>query len=310
MTLRVRHTIFLLVLLTAVIVGVVRFHASRRVAAPSSASPPSPPKPPATSVVADTVSRPDTERMRAHVAKLAGDIGPRRQGTQAERAAAAYVREQLASYGYAVRTESFTLPNRLTSANVIAKLPGTTEAVLLIGAHMDSVSASPGANDNASGVAVLLETARVLRASRSTCTLLFVGFGAEERQRRGDHAHHFGSRALAKDAGLRKRLTGMVSLDMVGYGTVLHVDNQGWASNRRRDEIGVIARNLGLPTRVGRSKPQSDHEAFERQGVPVAYVHWERDPAYHRSADTPAHLQPERLRQTAELMVRFALNAR
>ena len=297
-------------MLTVAIVGAVSYDASRRTAALSPVPPPPPPKPPATSVVADTVSRIDTERMQAHVAKLAGEIGARRQGTKAEQAAAAYVRQQLASYGYAVRTESFTLPNRLASTNVIAKLPGATEPVLLIGAHLDSVASSPGANDNASGVAVLLETARVLRASRPTCTLLFVGFGAEEHQRRGDRYHHFGSRALAKDAGLRKRLTGMVSLDMVGFGTALRVDNQGWAPDHRRDEIGAIARNLGLPVRVGRSKPQSDHEAFERQGVPAAYLHWERDPAYHRPADTPAHLQPERLHRTAELMVRFVLNAR
>ncbi|MHB0937024.1 MAG: M28 family metallopeptidase [Armatimonadota bacterium] len=256
------------------------------------------------------MGRIETARMQAHIAKLAGEIGARRQGTKAELAAATYVQQQLTSYGYTVRTVPVPLPNGLQSTNVIAKLPGATEQVLLIGAHLDSVASSPGANDNASGVAVMLETARVLRASRPRHTLLFVGFGAEEHQRRGDRYHHFGSRALAKDAGLRKRQAGMVSLDMVGYGTKLYIDHQGWASSQRRDEIGGIARNMGLPTRVGRSKPQSDHEAFERQGIPAAYLHWERDPAYHRRTDTPAHIQPERLRQTAELMVRFVLNAR
>lgn len=310
-TLRFRPTLLIFVALTVAIIGAASHFASRRVAVPSPVSPSRQPvlRSPALSVVAATVGRIETGRMQAHIAKLAGGIGARRQGTKAEQAAANVVRQQLTSYGYTVRTESFTLPNGLRSANVIAKLPGASEQVLLIGAHLDSRASSPGANDNASGVAVLLETARVLRASKPPCTLLFVGFGAEEHQRRGERYHHFGSRALAKNAGLRKRLAGMVSLDMVGYGTVLHVDNQGWAADRRRDAIGTIAGNLGLPVRVGRSKPQSDHEAFERLGIPVAYLHWERDPTYHRPADAPAHIQPQCLRRTAELMVRAVLNA-
>jgi Zn-dependent M28 family amino/carboxypeptidase len=248
--------------------------------------------------------------MQAHVRKLAGEIGMRREGTKAEQAAATYVRQQLASYGYTVSTVPVALPNGLKSLNVLAELPGESPRTLLIGAHLDSHTPSPGANDNASGVAVMLELARVLRRSRPHFTLLFAGFGAEEHSRRGDRFHHFGSRVLAKNAALRKRLAGMVSLDMVGYGTVLHIDNQGWASNYRRDEIDAVARAMGLPVRVGRSKPHSDHEAFERQGIPVAYLHWERDPAYHRRADIPAHIQPERLRRTAELMVRALMNAR
>jgi len=300
-----RYSLFILISLTVVIAGAASYFASQRAAVPSPLAPH-----PVSSPIAAAVARINTERMQAHIAKLAGAIGPRRQGTKAEQAAASYVHRQLTSYGYTVRTESFTLPNGLQSANVIAKLPGASEQVLLVGAHLDSRAASPGANDNASGVAVMLETARVLRASRPPYTLLFVGFGAEEHQRRGERYHHFGSRALAKDAGLRKRLAGMVSLDMVGYGTVLHVDNQGWAVDRRRDEIGNVAGNMGLPVRVGRSKPQSDHEAFERAGVPVAYLHWERDRTYHSPADAPAHIQPERLHRTAELMVRSMLNAR
>jgi len=102
----------------------------------------------------------------------------------------------------------------------------------------------------------------------------------------------------------------MISLDMVGFGTMMYIDNQGLASDRWRDEIGAIAHAMELPARVGRSKPQSDHEAFERQLISVVYLHWERDPAYHSRADVPAHVQPDRLRRTAELMLRFLRNAR
>jgi Zn-dependent M28 family amino/carboxypeptidase len=248
--------------------------------------------------------------MQAHVEKLAGEIGVRHASSEAEHAAAAYVRQQLEAYGYAVTESPVALPDGKASVNVIAELPGETPRALLIGAHIDSYGSSPGANDNASGVAVMLEIARLLRDCPLHYTLLFIGFGAEERLRSGDKPHHYGSRALAKDAALCSRLAGMVSLDMVGYGTVLRVDNQGWAPDRQRDEIGGIARAMGLPARVGRGKPQSDHEAFEQQDIPVAYLHWERDPHHHRRTDIPANIQPERLRQTAELMVRFLRNAR
>ena len=306
-----RPVILLLLLLAGMVLGAAVYLATRRPVAQSSPSAIAPVRrPPPTSTVAETVHSIDVARMQAHVGKLAGEIGVRREGTKAEQAAASYVRQQLTACGYTVTTVPVTLPNGLKSMNVLAELPGESPRTILIGAHLDSHAPAPGANDNASGVAVVLELARVLRRSRPHCTLLFAGFGAEEYSRPGDRFHHFGSRVLAKNAALRKRLTGMISLDMVGYGTVLHVDNQGRASNRRRDEIGAVARAMGLPVRVRRSKPQSDHEAFERQCIPVAYLHWERDPAYHRRADTPAHIQPERLRRTAELMARTLLNAR
>lgn len=248
--------------------------------------------------------------MTARIAKLAGEIGIRHEGSEEEQAAAAYVRAQLMSCGYTVTSSPVMLPDGRTSANILAELPGQTPRVLLIGAHLDSYGPSPGANDNASGVAVMLEIARVLSKAKPRYTLLFAGFGAEEHLRRGDRFHHFGSRALAKDAALRSRLAGMISLDMVGYGTVLHIDNPGWSADRWRDNLGDIACAMELPARVGRGKPQSDHEAFARRAIPVAYLHWERDSFYHHRTDTPAHLQPERLRQTAELLVRFLYNAR
>lgn len=248
--------------------------------------------------------------MRAHIEKLAGEIGVRHGGSRQERAASEYVRQQLLSYGYTVTKVPVELPDKKTSINILTELPGDTPRVLLVGAHIDSYGAAPGANDNASGIAVMLEVARLLRDIKPNYTLIFAGFCAEEHLRRGDAYHHFGSRAMAKDTALLQRLAGMVSLDMVGYGTVLRIDNQGWASDRRRDEIGGIARAMGLPARVGRSKPQSDHEAFERRHISAAYLHWERYPAYHTRADVPARIQSERLRRTAELMIRFLRNAR
>ena len=252
----------------------------------------------------------DVARMQGHVEKLTGEIGARQAGTASEQAAAEYVRQQLEESGYQVTLTPVPLPNGKQSVNVSAELPGEVEQAILIGAHIDSFAPSPGANDNASGVAVMLELARVLRASPPHYSIIFAGFGAEERQGRNRDHHHFGSRLMAADDTLRRRLAGMASLDMVGYGTQLHITNQGWAADHWRDRIGAVARDMGLPARAQRGRPWSDHEAFEKRGIPAAYLHWERDPHYHRRTDTPAHIQPERLRQTAELMLRVLLNSK
>ena len=100
-----------------------------------------------------------------HVRELSVRIGPRPDGSPAEARAAAYIRAVLGEAGYAARLEPFPLPGGGESANVVALPPRpgfdpARDRHLLIGAHYDTVPGSPGANDNASGVAVLLEIAR------------------------------------------------------------------------------------------------------------------------------------------------------
>ncbi len=99
----------------------------------------------------------------------------------------------------------------------------------------------------------------------------------------------------------------MTALDMVGVGTPLRVDNQGWAADRWRDHLGRTAKGLGLPTRVERSRPNSDHEAFERLGIPVAYVHRPLDKHYHRPTDRPESIDPARLVETTRVLVRAVM---
>jgi aminopeptidase YwaD len=209
-----------------------------------------------------------------------------------------------------VTTRTVPLPNGKHSLDVIAELPGQVHNAILISGHLDTHLPAPGANDDASGIAVMLEVARILHAQRPHFTILFAGFGAEERQLRERDSHHYGSRFLARDPAVTGRLAGMISLDMVGYGTLLHITNQGWAADRWCKRAATIAKAMGTPVRVYQGKPWSDHEAFERRGIPVAYLHWERDPSYHHRGDTPAHIQPERLRQTAAITLRLLLTAR
>jgi Zn-dependent M28 family amino/carboxypeptidase len=102
----------------------------------------------------------------------------------------------------------------VTGRNVIAHLPGVTRPKVLLGAHYDSVSGSPGANDNASGTAVVLEIARKLSGTPLARQAWFVAFDGEE-----DGLH--GSKAFVNSAKSQflSELQGMLNFDMVGLMT-------------------------------------------------------------------------------------------
>jgi hypothetical protein len=124
----------------------------------------------------------DEAHVRAHIVALATEIGPRSalDATQTGRAVA-YLEGQLRAFGYDPHEEVYYLGGA-RQCNVIAELPGTLAhaPVLEIGAHYDTVPLSPGADDNASGVAAVLEVARAAAGARCERTLRFCLFSAEE----------------------------------------------------------------------------------------------------------------------------------
>lgn len=172
-----------------------------------------------------------------------------------------------------------------TSHNVVATLTGRDGGRVLLGAHVDSVEGSPGANDNASGVGAALEAARLLRAQPPPWTVEVVAFGAEE-------LGLFGSEAYARSERVRG-LRAMLNLDMVGVGPRLLVGNTG--SDRRVVEAALdAARRLGVRLEA-RRMGGSDHVPFERAGVPAAMLHRPDDPNYHSPEDTPDKVRPDLL---------------
>jgi Zn-dependent M28 family amino/carboxypeptidase len=149
-------------------------------------------------------------RLRAHVGAI---DGPRPGNSVAGNAAADYVETTLENSGYTVTRQPVTTGG-VTMPNVIASKPGTAicaDKVFVVGAHYDSVSSTPGADDDASGVAGMLEIAHVLRNVTLPISVQFVGFALEETGLNG-------SRVMATD--LRQRnvdVVGMVSLEMIGF---------------------------------------------------------------------------------------------
>lgn len=102
------------------------------------------------------------ERLRRHVQVLAGDIGERHVWrAEALAAAAHYVEQSFARCGYEVRRQCYETVG-MRCMNLEAEAPGSDghRPLVVVGAHYDTVPGSPGADDNASGVSVLLEIAR------------------------------------------------------------------------------------------------------------------------------------------------------
>lgn len=101
--------------------------------------------------------------------------------------------------------------------NIIVTLPGasSSDQYILVGAHFDSVPTSPGVDDNATGVACLLEAARALRHARMQRSVRLVFFNLEELGLIGSRAHVERLRPTLNSA--QERLVGMVSLEMLGY---------------------------------------------------------------------------------------------
>jgi hypothetical protein len=245
-------------------------------------------------------------RAMAHVKALAA-MGPRRAGGSAERRAANYAAAQLRSYGYSVSVRPVSVAGGKTSYNVIAEKRGESSDVIVLGAHLDSKYPSPGANDNGSGVGVTLELARILANATVAPTVRFIGFGAEEIVGSKSTNHHFGSRAYVRSlsSAERTRIEAMLSIDMVGYGKTFNVRNLKVAPMTAVSSLKRWASYTGQrlvylkdPSRDG----WSDHEAFEFRGIPVAWLEWRSDWAYHTRADRYSHVSANRVERTGKLV--------
>ena len=147
----------------------------------------------------DLLAQVSGDRIRAHIRRLEGVRHPA-VAPEALVQAADYIHATLEAWGYLVAPHWFAAGGQ-DFRNIVATRPGARqpEERVLVVAHYDTVENSPGANDNGSGVAVLLEAARVLQPVAFDRTVQFIGVNLEERQAEGpfDAACVFGSRALA-----------------------------------------------------------------------------------------------------------------
>jgi aminopeptidase YwaD len=176
-----------------------------------------------------------------------------------------------AALGQTVEVAGSAGTRSVTSQNVVGRRGETCRGY--IGAHYDSVPAGPGANDNATGTAALLEIARV----RGTPGLCAIAFGSEETGLNG-------SQAFVTGSGVRDAKF-MVNFDMMGRidGAMIVGD-----AGLTEEILGIIGRGPEQPLRAGSFPPfaSSDHVSFSSVGVPAVTITSGDDPAIHTARDT------------------------
>jgi hypothetical protein len=219
----------------------------------------------------------DGSTARKHVVELSL-IGPRVAGSSNEEKAAAYIEGALREAGYEPTRQRFPFRGRQQgqSSNVMAVKPGDSRRQLVVGAHYDSEARGPGADDNASGVGVLLEVAAAVRNASTPYTIRFVAFGAEEP---GFHGSTRYVQEMSSEA--RRNTEGMINLDSLTAGDFAYVYGDQGSPGRMRDWLLALAKKEGLDLRTqpglnpefpaGTTGDFSDSVPFRRAGIPYAY---------------------------------------
>jgi Zn-dependent M28 family amino/carboxypeptidase len=269
---------------------------------------------------------------KAIVGYLAGTIGPRSLAQpQNLEAAARYVEERLRELGYEVTYQSYAAPGGQPVRNLIVEKPGREipEEIIIVGAHYDTVPLTPGADDNASGVAGLIELARLLKPYENTRTLRFIAFTCEEPPY--FKSRWMGSRVYAREARRRgDQIIAMISLEMIGFfdssieqGFPLPL--MGLFYPNTADFIGVVGNlsSRSLVTRVREAMRRgssigvesiatvsfvpgvdfSDHDSFWHEGyqaVMITDTAFYRNVHYHGPTDTPETLNYEAFAQVVK----------
>jgi len=270
------------------------------------------------------VERQVLNNLKTHIAFLANDLGGRNLGNSLA-SSKNHIIELFRSYGYQISLQKYQVLDQ-TYANIEVELRGKKkpEEIIIIGAHYDSVVGSPGANDNGSGVAGILEIARRLYGQPLSRTIRFVAFVNEEPPFFKTEA--MGSLVYAnRSAEKGEKIVGMMTLETIGYfrdepgsqhypalinffypdkgNFIAFVGN---LSSRRllRKAIDIFRKHATIPSE-GAVLPAwipgvdwSDHWSFWENGYPAIMITDTapyRYPYYHTAQDTPDKIDYEKM---------------
>lgn len=265
-------------------------------------------------------------RIEAWINKLTSSFPTRHSKSRFINQVAEWLKKEFESTGHTdVSFHNYTKSNYQLK-NVICNKQGKTDKVVIICAHYDSrmknledaESSAPGADDNASGVAVVLETARVLLQADLHCTIQFVLFSGEEQKLWGSEEYA----RYIKDNNIE--IHRVINLDMVGYSPLgqqiinieREIGNTGTPCNKvssngkdseafahSMEEIACIYTNL---TTIKGPIYDSDYCPFENRGYVVTGLYDEgqcNNPHYHSSNDLPSDLDMGYITSVTKLIV-------
>lgn len=266
------------------------------------------------------------EELKKDVRYLSRDCRPRPAGYEKNQAkAVAHIARSLAASGAAVTYQPFTADKR-TFVNVSAVFPGKSAKRVIVGAHYDTCGDTPGADDNASGVAGLLALGRMLKGITPYYTIELMAYANEEPP-------YFGTEQMGSAKHARKLYTeqigvkAMICLEMIGYfsdkensqsypapgmGT-LYPDKGdfiaivgNWGSVKLARTVQKDMRpflptvRLNLPEIKGMCMDFSDHRNFWAKDLPAVMItdtSFFRNPNYHQAGDLPETLDYNRMAQ-------------
>lgn len=248
-----------------------------------------------------------TERLMNHVWSLTG-YGTRYALTVECNQSAQFLYDYFSSLeGFNVTYHHFRIGIRLGGRNVVAFKSGTTNAdeYVLLFAHYDSISSdpynlAPGADDNACGVAAMMEVAYLMSKRDWNRSLLFIAFSAEE-------LGFIGSETWVRDhAEILDNIVAGICLDGVGRGEGIWIMFADYESKPLADLMVNVSRRLGFEEFYGAESSLavggSDSAAFLGRGVRIIRL-WDKDRTYiHTPQDTPDTLNPRRLLETAKVV--------
>jgi len=151
------------------------------------------------------------EKLKHHIENIHFDRNPHNGYSKLDQAAQ-YIKREFLKAGLDAKEDHFQWEGR-SYKNIVAEKKGMTfpNRVYILGAHYDTVSGSPGADDNASGVAVLLEVGRNIQKAPLECTVRLIAFCLEEYDYVGS-IHYAGNLRKGEE-----KILGMISLEMVGF---------------------------------------------------------------------------------------------
>jgi glutaminyl-peptide cyclotransferase len=241
-----------------------------------------PPQVPDDALPAEKTGGFDGAKAYEHVAKLVG-FGPRPSGSQAILATQDYITSQLSSFGCTVDTDAFsadTPAGRLPMKNIVAKIPGERQGIILLATHYDTkrLDNFVGADDGGSSTGVMLELARKMCSMRPRYSIWIAFFDGEEAVRKEwqDPDNRYGSRQMAAKmaaSGDLKHVHAMILADLVG-GKALGIRKEQNSTKELEDLIWATAKQLGYgDIFLDQETPvDDDHLSFLSRGVPAADV--------------------------------------
>jgi glutaminyl-peptide cyclotransferase len=229
-------------------------------------------------------------------------LGPRPAGSRDSRKLAAILKASIPGGRYQA------VPGGLR--NVIGTVPGRNpRRVVVVGAHYDTkdIPGFVGANDSASGTAVVRELARTIGPRTVRPTLVFIFFDGEESPRGSDNFERDGLRGSKVAARAFSHAEAMVLLDFVGEKN-LSLPRESFSNRRLWARLRAAARRVGagrtFPPRAG-SYVSDDHIPFIRAGVPAIDLIDFEFPCFHRPCDDLSVVSAASLDAVGETMIEF-----